>query len=428
MYFSQTVPAVRHAATALALLHRSYLDGDFTSTNLARGAQAPSFIKERQIVQDTALFHYTRAIQLLLSKSTAHRGNDKIVTVLLACYLFISFGHLAGCDVQAMQHLQSGVQLSRTLMKELGLEGGLSGQIISSDSHTFISQVASQIRRLDMQAVMFLTDWTPVGVRPASSVHIPRSCDLFLSVHEAADNLLPLLARAMDLFNTEHLYPENHAEPVYLQATYILLDMQSWMSRFEPMLQLQNCNPNLGDATPDTYPLATLLHVQYIVGTILLQCLVPDREIKYDLFKPQFEQCVVLAKSVMVAYEQHSDSMKPTFTPEVGILPVLYMIGAKCRNPQIRREVVKILRRRLIREAVWNSKFAAKVIERIIDIEENGMDADSSPRHNSSQILAWHRIETVSWTLVSSTQATDTLDVRYIFNNRRAAHTETVVV
>mgnify|MGYP005989062569 CR=1 FL=1 len=417
MYFSQTIPSVRHATIAVALLHRSHLDGGNTYA-----------ANHRSSVQETALFHNTRAMQLLLHQSPTDEKSDQMAIVLLVCYLFICFDHLAGTDVQALQHLEAGVKLSRTLIKTFDSGRQTNGQGGFSAIDIFIRQVASRIRRLDMQTIMFLTDRTPVGAQETSNTRLTASNDAFWSVDEATDSLLPLIARVMQLFYASHECPPADIVSFSSQATTTLVELESWLIRFEAMMELQQSGSSLLSTGSGDYPIAALLRLQYTIGTILLKCLGPDREMNYDLFLPQFEQCVALARIVMEAHEQYSGSNHPTFTPEVGVLPVLYIMGAKCRHPQIRREIVKILKRQLIREAVWNSIWAAAVLERIIDIEERGLDAERSPVQEMGEISASQRIEAVSWLHVPDAHSTDRLDVTYIFCGQSRIHEETIFV
>ncbi|KAK6815714.1 sugar transporter [Apiospora arundinis] len=111
MFFSQTVPAVRHAALAVSMAYRSYLDRD------SRGILLPQSPQQTQpwrgwLPDKTPLLHYNRAIQLLLDQKTEDSTETTAIT-LLVCYLFTCFEHLAGCDVQAMKHLRGGVELLR---------------------------------------------------------------------------------------------------------------------------------------------------------------------------------------------------------------------------------------------------------------------------------------------------------------------------
>ena len=156
MFFSQTVPAVRHAAIALSLIHRNYLDRHSNGW-----VYEPSSSKYR--LSDTAPSRqYNRAIHLLLNSESGDSGAIT-ATTLLVCYLFTCFEHLAGDDVQAMKHLRGGVALSRNIYHAT-LNNCTYDGVQSSGVHSIICQVTKQIHRLDMQAVMFLVDCTPADI------------------------------------------------------------------------------------------------------------------------------------------------------------------------------------------------------------------------------------------------------------------------
>jgi hypothetical protein len=148
---------------------------------------------------------------------------------------------------------------------------------------------------------------------------------------------------------------------------------------------------------------------------------------EYDNFLPQFQQCVAMANDVAAARERYSGSLKPSFTPEIGIVPVLYIIGIKYRHPVVRREVLSILRRQPIREAAWDSIYAARVVERVIEIEEGGSEKREIT-HSMEQIAEWQRIEAWSWQHVVSGQSAASLDIRYTFCTREGIYVESLKI
>jgi hypothetical protein len=157
MFFTRTVPAVRSAAVALALIQRNYVDCD---GRLHSGSGLKDGMPDK-----APLLHYNRAIQLLLTQEIDD-GTHATAITLLVCYLFICFDQLAGNDVQAVKHLRGGVELARTIAKGTLNYGHDYDDIVQpSKTQSLICQVARQIRRLDMQAVTFMVDWTPAEVR-----------------------------------------------------------------------------------------------------------------------------------------------------------------------------------------------------------------------------------------------------------------------
>ncbi|PWY78331.1 hypothetical protein BO70DRAFT_338872 [Aspergillus heteromorphus CBS 117.55] len=416
VFFSQTVPSVRYAAIALALIHRNYLDRD--SSDLVHQPQSRAWLSDNK----APLLHYNRAIQSFLSQTNGD-STETTTIALLVCYLLTCFDHLVGNYVQAVKHLRGGVEISRNInIIIINNNNSTSDNPNPSGLCTFIRQVTRQIRRLDIQAVSFLVDWTPGDIQETRMAPIPPSCTCnttFHSLEQAADHLQILVAQVMRLCNTEQqLSPMGEMPPLPSSLKDIVLgQLETWLSLFE------QGNPYTTD--PEAYPLASLLRLQHTIAWILLRCYGPGREMAYDDFLPQFQQCVAFAGDVAAAHERYSGSLKPTFTPEVGIIPVLYMIGVKCRHPVVRREVLGILRRQRMREAVWDSISAARVVERVIEIEESG--TGDQMVLSMEEIAVWQRVEALSW-VHGGGQSAARLDITYTFCAREGLHIESLVI
>ena len=406
MFFSQTVPSVRHAAVALALMHRRRQLDRHSGQSSTDWSPDPN-----------ALLHYNRAIRSLVQQMDDPSTDSKSIT-LLACYLFNCFDHLAGNDVGATNHLRAGVDLLHNIDKTMMLNNDqiYDDSNLSADGMV-IRQISRQIRRLDMQAVAYLVNWIPADIQETLTFPIPE--DGFHSLDQAADHLYVLVARVMRLHWTEQERPLSSVTPpssLALKQT-VLEQLEQWSSLFDEMLQRDLFR--LLDTT--AYPQVPLLRLQHTVAWILLSSLGPRKEMEYDNFIPQFQQCVALAKDMVAARERLSESsMEPTLTPEVGIVPVLYIIGVKCRHAAIRREVVSILRRRPMQEAVWHSTWAASVVARIIEIEEG------EEGRRMEDIAVWQRVAAVSWIHVKGHPAS--LDLKYTFCTLEGTHHETLIL
>lgn len=417
MFFSQTVPSVRHAAIALALIHRNYLDRHSNSR-----VYQPPFLKDR-LPDKAPLLHYNRAIQLLLNPESGDSATITAVT-LLVCYLFTCFDHLAGDDVQAVKHLRGGVALSRNI-DNTTLNNCTYDDAQSSGVHAIICQVTKQIRRLDMQAVMFLVDWTPANIQETFMSHLAPFNSTFWSVDQAADHLQILVAQVIRLHNTEQqMSPRGTMPPLSSSLKDIVLgQLETWSSLFENLVQ--QTSPSESDFETD--PLVSLLRLQHTIAWTLLSGYGPGREMDYDNFLPQFQQCVALAGEVAAAHQWYSGSSRSTFTPEIGFIPALYIIGVKCRHPNVRREVLSILRRQPIREATWDSISTAKVVERVIEIEE-GTAREEQMVQFMEQIPVWQRIEALSFIHIPGGQSAARLDITYTFCAQEGVHVESLIL
>ena len=418
MFFAQTVPSVRHAAIALALIHRNHLDRHSNG----RVYQPPSF-KDR-LPDKAPLLHYNRAIQLLLNLESGDSAEITAVT-LLVCYLFTCFDHLAGDHVQAVEHLRGGVALSRNIDNVTLNNCTYDDAQSSSAVQAIICQATKQIRRLDMQAVMFLVDWTPANIQETSMSHLALfDSSTFWSLDQAADHLQVLVAQVMRLRNTEQqISPTGTMPPLPSTLKDIVLErLETWSSLFENLLQ----QGSLFDSDFETGLLVPLLRLQYTIAWTLLSAYGPGREMEYDNFLPQFQQCIALAGEVAAAHHRFSGSLRSTFTLEIGFIPVLYIIGAKCRHPSVRREVLSILRPQLIQEATWDSITTVRVVERIIEIEE-GAAGEEQMVQCMEQIPLWQRIEALSYIHIPRGQSAARLDITYTFCAQEGIHTESLM-
>ncbi|KAF4211315.1 hypothetical protein CNMCM8980_001903 [Aspergillus fumigatiaffinis] len=417
MFFSQTVPSVRYAAIALALIHRSYLYRD-SSDRMHQPQSSRDWLRD-----NAPLFHYNRAIRFLLDQESGN-STERIAITLLVCYLFTCFDHLAGNYVQAVKHLRGGVELSRNIDKAILYNNSTYDDSEPSGVRTLIYQVTRQIRRLDMQAVSFLVDWTPVDIQETFVSQLPPD-GTFPSLDLAADHLQAVVAQVMRLRHTvQQMSPMDRMPPTLLSLKDIVLgQLETWLRSFKNTLRQDRSYKT----DSESYPIVSLLRLQHTVARILLSCCGPGREMDYDNFLPQFQQCVALARNLAAAHERYSEPLRPTFTPEIGIIPLLYIIGVKCRHPMVRREVLSILRGRPTQEAVWDSISAARVIERVIEIEEGGLE-EGQMIQSMEQIAVCQRIEVMSWIHVPSGQSAVRLDISYTFCAREGLHTESLLI
>ncbi|KAL7780903.1 hypothetical protein V8C43DRAFT_299446 [Trichoderma afarasin] len=414
MFFSQTVPSVRYAAIALALVNRSYLDRD-SSDRAHQQLSSKSYLPDKD-----ALLYYNRAIQLLLNQESGDGAETTAIT-LLVCYLFTCFDHLAGNYVQAMKHLRGGVELSRTIDETI-MNSDKYDDTKSSAVSMLIYQVTRQIRRLDTQAATFLVDWTPIDVQETLMPELLPFNNAFRSLDQAADRLQILVAQVMGLRNAEqemYLTGEMPPPPPPSMKNNILRELETWSNLFENMLQQGNSH----ETDAEAYPLIPLLRLQYTITWTLMSSYGSGREMEYDNFLPQFQQCVALADDLVAAHQRYSGSLKPTFTPEIGVLPVLYIIGVKCRHPVVRRKVLSILRRQPIREAIWDNISTARIIERVMEIEE-GESEKGEMIQSMEQIAVWQRVEASSWIQESAVR----VDITYTFCERGGMHNESLMV
>jgi hypothetical protein len=107
----------------------------------------------------------------------------------------------------------------------------------------------------------------------------------------------------------------------------------------------------------------------------------PDRDdpSMWDLWTDQFREMIQFATEAGGFDDLDAPTdQQPQFYMEIGILPALFFLSAKCRDPHVRRQAIDIMQTNHIQEGIWNSEMAAKVAKRVMALEEGEFTVKSS--------------------------------------------------
>jgi len=114
-----------------------------------------------------------------------------------------------------------------------------------------------------------------------------------------------------------------------------------------------------------------------------------DDQTLWDEFIPMYDKIIALAADVIEPDD--GENTKPSFTIDLGVIAPLFEVISRCRDPVIRRRGVSLLKSRYRQEGVWNSFLVAKVAERLVEIEEEGLGEVKSCK----DVPDWARISDV---------------------------------
>jgi hypothetical protein len=109
------------------------------------------------------------------------------------------------------------------------------------------------------------------------------------------------------------------------------------------------------------------------------------REMKYDNHLVEFKKILHLAESVLM-----SDILEtPTFSVNLGVIPPLCIVAFKCRDPDVRKDTLSLLRHSRRQEGIWSTATTALIVQRVYDIENLGLwPGEFVP--NTSRIRGMH--------------------------------------
>jgi hypothetical protein len=382
---SHTEPTVRHAVIALGSLHETTQNKD------------SAVLKVEKAYDKFALQQCNKAIANL-TQGLCARGQRRIEVLLMSCALFVCFETLQGNYESALTHMESGVRMYRNWQAENGNSGP---RTPSGSCHIIDKEITQIFSRLNLQVLMFPDthllgkEFYTTNVNPLIDLS-PKS---FSSLKEARDHLDNCMSYVFESVIVTYFSRQdfvNHTQklsPEY--QTYHTL-LSQWSLLFGAFMRSSGA-----DLGPEDRQRASLLEIQYKTAIILFATGMSPQETAFDAFNSDFDSIVTVTSSLVVN-NQGSGIFKRTgqFSFDMGVIPPLYFTASRCRDPSIRRRALSILSANSRQEGVWNSDMLAKIAERLICIEEDGIERVTS----SDDVPATSRVSVLNATVYSEQQ------------------------
>ncbi|KAK4137873.1 hypothetical protein BT67DRAFT_415711 [Trichocladium antarcticum] len=419
-----SAPSIRHAVVALGALYKT----------LEKSNESPpsSPYPDRDPV-DSALRHWEMAFRQYSHACTALVKADSADTTshrtrLMASVLLACFDSFVGDHRQAIVQIQTGLGLLEQLRAEKRRAFfATSEEPVEEELTQMFTRLAIQAKSYDM-AFHFPQPWVvrlngpnqgQEAGSPASDASSPGSMtqdpipDRFASVTEARVAWDKLCERIFRFTETMFAHAQNGVMgvlPTSLQHYGISFkkDMEAWCEAFDPILASRTAP---GVSSQEKAAIAVLKMFQ-LMTKILFMMTFSDSEMHFDNFHPYFRGIVDLALEVvgdeerraaarrcpdatfcqhqhrrapdiLGGHEYAARHIKPSFSADLGIVPPLYVVATKCREPRIRRQAIQLLRSSARREGMWDSELTARIGMWIAGIEEG---ADEPGRHRASAI------------------------------------------
>lgn len=151
-----------------------------------------------------------------------------------------------------------------------------------------------------------------------------------------------------------------------------------------------------------------LLCTYHNMASIMTEtCLRPNDELAFDAYDEQFTLLIEHSASLFkISAATSHTSLLPGHlmdmsrsVVDLGWIPTLHYTATKCRNHRIRLHAIRLLESTSHREGIWDSKTAACVARKVMEVEEkdfyNGVDTAGdfplstipSPRDLSLSVL-----------------------------------------
>ncbi|KAI0396853.1 hypothetical protein F5Y17DRAFT_455684 [Xylariaceae sp. FL0594] len=416
--------AIRHAVVALGALYKTL---EKMSESPPGSPSDTDHLDNAGTHWEAAFKHYSLAIKAIVNSGSHDQAKKRMslmASVLLAC-----FDSFIGDHRQAIVQIQSGLALLETLRAERRrARFPRPEEAVEQDLIQMFTRLAIQAKSYDMAFhfpqpyVIRLTGQNGDGTAESSDQISPVSTsraqvpEVFATLHDgrlAWDTLCERIMRFTEhmsaCFRTSNMNILPHEFKQY--CTHFDEDMEAWSRAFNPILSSRMAPAK----TTQEKTAIAVLKMNQIMGRILFNMTFSDNELEFDRFLPFFQDIVNLALEVIgdeerraaakrcpnPEYCQHRSAhpdifgggeytarhIKPSFSADLGIVPPLFVVATKCREPRIRRQAIQLLQTSSRREGMWDSELCARIGNWIATIEEedDGVADPARPLSSSTE-------------------------------------------
>jgi hypothetical protein len=197
----------------------------------------------------------------------------------------------------------------------------------------------------------------------------------------------------------ENTYKTLSSPDIIAEQSSLNNELNSWTEAFGPPLAISQ---SLGGQDAIS---ALTLSISATTSQISLRAAFFINESAYDIFLAEFKTIVDQSSLVLSLLEQQQMSPRSTppetsdgpernerslairFSFDLAVVPPLYTVVIKCRDPHIRRDALKLLDHYPRREGVWDSVAVAGLGRWVMALEEEGalrFSSASPPDTNAS--------------------------------------------
>lgn len=413
-------PAIRYAVVALGALYKTL---DKTTESPPSSPSAVIEVDSARQHWEVAISYYSDAIKSLVrvapQDSRANR-TSLMASVLLAC-----FDSFIGHHRQAIHHIQIGLGLLEKLRAQRRQSfWSMPEEPVEDAIIQMFTRLAIQAKSYDM-AFHFPKPYVIQLIQPAAGPSSPISeagspVSLYRNPIPEVFSYLPdarlawdALCEEMFRFTESQFALSSQNNPMGVLPARLrqhgqtfMGKIEAWSSAFQPLLE-RRMLPGVNGQEKAAIAVLKMFH---IMGKILFLMTFSASEMQFDGYEAEFQMIVNLGLEVVGDEERraaekrgchdprtcrHNDHIpdifggdayiakhiKPSFSADLGIVPPLYVVATKCRNPMIRRQAIQLLRSSSRREGMWDSELVARIGMWIMDIEEE-QDTFLSPVHS----------------------------------------------
>lgn len=360
-------PAARHAVLAISALHE-----DFAATLPSRASGRldgrTGFTSRLELNTDissacaSALQHYNSAIRMVLEDSISN-----VETLMTVSLLFTCIELLQGSTEAAAKHCQHGVHVYNNWR--------LSPELSVTFNHlAFFLNTFGTFDTVGLPEVACLQgNGSPTTVDDMCTVI--QACQALDTIMGRGARLLRQVARSRYEGDTSCSVQDLQDEQFQVHRALGL-----W---WEGFVALRRRLLSTSPAHESDAAALRLLETRWLVSNILESSCLADTENSFDKYTDQFRRIIDLAEQEKTA-RSASVLPLPSFSFDMGYLPLLFIVGIKCRQLRLRvRALVLMKDLSSARETIWDACIIYATLAWAIE-SEHGIKLDEKSMRSAT--------------------------------------------
>jgi len=327
-------------------------------------------------------------------------GKQNLRTTLITCLVIACFEAFHGNAGLAAAQIRIAINLMYDWMETFPMRFALG---ISPNPNFIEDDLAQAMCRLDMQTIHVHTRFNlQLSLRdPDATKDMPQVFDSLESAQYYLDFLSRRLADFLfsygsydptkihvpegfdySQYSESPPTPTEPPSPVPGENFHSHIDIHGeilrWKTAFEPLVA--RCRKK------EDIEMMRVLQMNFVYGWYILRTFCSNVMI-YDDFVGEARHIVRLAREIIEARQRDNKTKGPRYICDLGVVWILYWIGLKNRDTDVRNEVVDLLLSQHVREGLWDSIVAGKIVQWAQGIEERYAGEGIIPR--------WARVELI---------------------------------
>lgn len=369
---------IKHAVTAISSFHECFDHG--------LSLRSPAVVDSRQIF---ALQQYGNAIKELNTLIATESCPPEVAMV--CCALFICFESARGAPGAVMVHFKNGLRLVQSWKEgQFGKRTSSEAELTQEVQKQFLRigqavQAVHSVTQTNMTQAEIIADHAELHASLAqmSELHDPPT---FHSVQDVRDHLAKVHAwQLCYLYQINPLYggksSQHHVHLVTLRE-FLVRQMGYCDMAMDIFYETYRSTLSANDLRAIHY----LQIKQEFVAAICLSMFSRDPKAQnvmdesvYNVCTPGYRKVIAGLESYMGLTSSPSSSAStsssrrpevPTFTPENGIVCILFTLGRSCQDPFLRRRALELLKSVRVIEGLWDSEISASMLGTWVEIKE----------------------------------------------------------